>query len=185
MRIPRIFILVATFVVLSKTFSTDEEAFESFKREFKKVYKNEEEEIYRRELYFKCRELIKEHNERYAIGLETFVLKENKFCDLNKDELAQFSTGNITPLFGKATGIINPGDLPPGPPSVDWSTSTNCITRVKDQGYHCDSCWAFSGIAALEAHWCIYRNESVSLSEQQLIDCNRHPRYGNFGCARL
>jgi C1A family cysteine protease len=67
----------------------------------------------------------------------------------------------------------------PGPPSFNWHTKTpQCITKIKDQGFYCNNCWAFSAIAALEFHWCIKTNQTVTLSEQQLVDCNRNDQTG-------
>ena len=42
---------------------------------------------------------------------------------------------------------------------------------IKNQG-HCGACWAFSSNAVLEYLVKVNRNVSVSLSEQELIDCN-------------
>jgi cathepsin B len=44
------------------------------------------------------------------------------------------------------------------------------IGTILDQG-HCGSCWAFGAVEALTDRFCIHMNESVSLSENDLLAC--------------
>lgn len=60
--------------------------------------------------------------------------------------------------------------------SIDWR-DRGAISSVKDQKA-CGSCWAFSSTGALEAHYFLKYNESVVLSEQNLVDCVKQ----NGGC---
>ncbi|KAF2307084.1 hypothetical protein GH714_024749 [Hevea brasiliensis] len=62
------------------------------------------------------------------------------------------------------------------PPSVDWRRKERS-TGIKDQGL-CGSCWAFSSVAAVEGINKIKTGELISLSEQELVDCNTV----NHGC---
>lgn len=77
--------------------------------------------------------------------------------------------------------VISPGSIPEGPNSFDWR-ERNGVTPVKDQGFFCNNCWAFSGLAALESFYLIQYGKNYSFSEQQLIDCNRNQFTGNWGC---
>jgi len=57
--------------------------------------------------------------------------------------------------------------------AVDWS-----VTPVKDQG-SCGSCWAFGTLGNVEHLHKLKTGKTVSLSEQQLVDCST----ANNGCS--
>ena len=61
----------------------------------------------------------------------------------------------------------------------DWRTrhGKNWMTEVRDQG-DCNSCWAFSAIASLEAYINLYYNDTINydLSEEDIISCT------GYGC---
>lgn len=62
------------------------------------------------------------------------------------------------------------------PTIKDWRKE-GAITPVKNQ-LACGSCWSFASTGALEAHYFLKHNQSVTLSEQNLVDCVKE----NFGC---
>ena len=65
------------------------------------------------------------------------------------------------------------------PASYEW-TNFGVVTPVKDQG-DCGSCWTFSTVGTLEAHWNILgKGKNVLFSEQQLVDCAGD--FENYGC---
>lgn len=136
--------------------------------------------------FIKSWNIVEKHNKRFKDALEEYDLELNFFADMSRIERLSLSTGNVVPedditVIGRVIDTVTPTTFPPGPASIDWTTS-NCIAPVKDQGYICNNCWAFSTIAALEAHWCLKKGQPTILSEQQLIDCNRNSETGNWGC---
>uniref|UniRef100_A0A8C9GJ31 Peptidase C1A papain C-terminal domain-containing protein n=1 Tax=Piliocolobus tephrosceles TaxID=591936 RepID=A0A8C9GJ31_9PRIM len=51
------------------------------------------------------------------------------------------------------------------------------VTPIKDQ-LNCGSCWAFSTVGCVESQYAIRKNQILSISEQQLVDCSQK----NKGC---
>jgi len=53
---------------------------------------------------------------------------------------------------------------------VDWRAK-GVVNPVKDQG-QCGSCWAFGAVSTVESHHAIKTQTLLSLSEQQVVDCD-------------
>ncbi|KAL3835629.1 hypothetical protein ACJIZ3_010365 [Penstemon smallii] len=109
-----------------------------------------------------------------------YKLKLNTFSDMTNHEFRNFYSSKIKHyrmLHGDRakTGFVHEKteDLPP---SVDWRKQ-GAVTGVKNQG-KCGSCWAFSTVVGVEGINKIKTGKLVSLSEQELVDCEKD----NEGC---
>lgn len=95
----------------------------------------------------------------------------NAFADLNSEE---FQDRYLMKNFPKKITSSCSGAQPSTknlPTEVDWS-SKGAVTSIKNQG-QCGSCWAFSATGALEAAYFRQKNQLLSFSEKQLVDCSR------------
>ncbi|XP_055389411.1 procathepsin L-like [Condylostylus longicornis] len=186
-----------------------------YKEKFNKNYEEPDENERRKQLFTKSRNFIKEHNQRYAKGLESYNLGLNKYADLTDQEYIgsvnkhvdetdlslindiddHHDDNGIDEDYGNLNNFINVTDEQKNfisrntieynysyidniPDNVNW-VKLGYDNPVLDQG-NCGSCYIFSSLSAIEAHYFIKYKTLVQLSHQELLDCSH--MYGNYGC---
>ncbi|KAL5055536.1 hypothetical protein RYX36_036218 [Vicia faba] len=143
-----------------------EHHFNVFKHRFGKVYSSKDEHDYR----FNIFKTNMHRAKRHQIFDPSAVHGVTRFSDLTPLEFRKSVLGLRElrlPSDAKPAPILPTDNLPP---DFDWREK-GAVTPVKNQG-SCGSCWSFSTTGALEGAHYLATGELVSLSEQQLVDCD-------------
>ncbi|KAL2328064.1 hypothetical protein Fmac_021491 [Flemingia macrophylla] len=104
-------------------------------------------------------------NKNYKLGI-------NQFADLTNEEfVAQRNRfkGHMCSSIARTTSYKYE-NVTAVPSSIDWRQK-GAVTPIKDQG-QCGCCWAFSAVAATEGIHKLTTGRLISLSEQELVDCD-------------
>ncbi|PWA87626.1 senescence-specific cysteine protease SAG39 [Artemisia annua] len=149
------------------------EKHELWMSQFGRVYNDNVEKEMRRNIFKKNVEYIESFN---SLGNRSYKLGINKFSDQTNDEFKASLNGHKLSHKSKSPRptAFRYENVSEVPDSIDWRTK-GAVTEVKDQGA-CGSCWAFSAIAAVEGINQLMTGNLTSLSEQELVDCNRNEK---------
>ncbi|GLU13519.1 hypothetical protein SLE2022_301520 [Rubroshorea leprosula] len=181
-------VTISTFLFIlfalssAATWRSDDEVrsmYNSWLAKHGKAYNGIGEEERRFQIFKDNLRFIDEHNSQnrtYRLGL-------TKFADLTNEEYRAMYLGTRTDGMRRVMKskiasqryVARPDDKLPE--SVDWR-KRGAVNPVKDQR-DCGSCWAFSTVAAVEGINQIVTGDLISLSEQELVDCDRSY---NAGC---
>ncbi|XP_057502568.1 actinidain-like [Actinidia eriantha] len=150
--------------------------FESWLVEYGKSYNALGEKERRFEIFKDNLRFVDEHNadvnRSYRVGL-------NQFSDLTVEEYQSIYLGNrFNPRRTKVSDRYEPRVGDQLPDSIDWRAK-GAVLGIKNQG-NCGSCWAFAAIAAVEGINQLVTGNLISLSEQEIVDCQKKPP--NNGC---
>jgi len=166
------------------------ELFAQYIEHFKVSFLNDAERSHRFAVFEKSLETIDRLNrEAQAHGRNTrFHL--NKFSLMTQDEFRATHLSAKMPsdwipgpnaTFAPLASETEIGSLPT---TWDWRTQKPpVVTAVKNQG-QCGACYTFSTTGNMEGVWALAKHPLVSLSEQNLIDCDHTCLDGNCdgGC---
>jgi len=138
-----------------------------------------------------------EEVKKFTVFVENFVkvathnnqnsdvkLALNKFADLSDEEFRNhYTTGLMIDEYAMLRGQLEHNTIDYSilatPDSVDWREK-GAVTPVKNQA-SCGSCWSFSATGALEGLNFVKTGKLLSLSEQQLVDCEKQSHGCNGG----
>merc|ERR1712110_1087184 len=149
--------------------------FNEFMKKFNKVYETMEEYTHRLAIFTENMEKLKEWQLSDPSAQYSHL---TPFADWAHHEFAGRNTLKVTDAdraVKTSLPILDTSDLPD---SFDW-VEKGAVNDVKNQG-SCGSCWAFSTVANIEGVNFVKTNKLVSLSEQELVDCDKQT--GNEGC---
>jgi len=170
--------------------------FKKWMKDFNKEYKSIEEYTKRMTIWIENHLFIEKHNKK-TNPKPSYTLGHNHFSDLTFQEYRQYnklgihSPGIVTNRGEEEKesstsvsrrrmeeenggNIIEDDELPT---NVNW-VEKGGVVPVKNQGM-CGSCWAFSAVGAIEGAHYVDTGSLVSLSEQQLVDCDK----SDMGCS--
>ncbi|XP_038206862.1 uncharacterized protein LOC119828695 [Zerene cesonia] len=148
-----------------------ERLFYDFITTYRPDYMNNHDEMLKRFEIFKDNvRRIHEFNIREQ-GTARYAV--TRFTDLSYEEFAKKYLGLKLSLRDPNQIPFRKADIPDVklPDKFDWRDH-GAVTNVKNQG-SCGSCWAFSVTGNIEGQWKIQTGELVSLSEQELVDCDK------------
>jgi len=154
--------------------------FSAWKTEHKKTYASGVLEAKAFTNFVNSEMKITDHNS--LLG-RSFSLGHNAFSDMHPDDFYQHYLGynpQLSSLTATQTRPLHKVDpLKDIPESVDW-VEKGAVTDVKNQG-QCGSCWSFSTTGALEGALAVATGKLVSLSEEELVQCNNKTDNGCQG----
>ncbi|KAL5571017.1 hypothetical protein UlMin_020614 [Ulmus minor] len=132
-----------------------------------RVYKDMNEKEERFKIFNENVERIESFN---SAGNQLYKLGINQFADLTNEEFKTSRNRFKAHVCSPQAGTFKYEDVTAVPSTMDWRKK-GAVTPIKDQG-QCGCCWAFSAVAATEGITKITTGKLVSLSEQELVDCD-------------
>ncbi|XP_040031477.1 cathepsin F [Gasterosteus aculeatus] len=142
--------------------------FKEFMVTYNKVYSSQEEADHRLRVFH---ENMKTAQKLQSLDQGSAEYGVTKFSDLTEDE---FRSAYLNPLLSQWTlhRQMKPASPARGPAPASWDWRDHgAVSSVKNQGM-CGSCWAFSVTGNIEGQWFLKNGTLLSLSEQELVDCD-------------
>ncbi|XP_028272651.1 cathepsin F [Parambassis ranga] len=142
--------------------------FKEFMVKYNKDYSSQEEADRRLRIF---QENLKTAEKLQSLDQGSAEYGVTKFSDLTEEE---FRSTYLNPLLSQWSlhRPMKPAAPAQGPAPDSWDWRDHgAVSSVKNQGM-CGSCWAFSVTGNIEGQWFIKNGTLLSLSEQELVDCD-------------
>ncbi|KAF7822925.1 senescence-specific cysteine protease SAG39-like [Senna tora] len=133
------------------------------------VYKDSQEKERRFNIF---KDNVKYIDDFNNAATKPYKLAVNKFADLTNEEFTASRNrfkGHMCSSITR-TSTFKYEEVTAVPSSIDWRQK-GAVTPIKNQG-QCGCCWAFSAVAAMEGITKLSTGNLISLSEQELVDCD-------------
>ncbi|KAI4325150.1 hypothetical protein MLD38_030572 [Melastoma candidum] len=171
-------IFLALILVLGASYSqatsrgaldeTIRQRYEQWMARYGRVYGNDLEKEKRFQVF---KENVARIDEFNAANDKPFELGVNKFADLTNEEF-KLTYNRYKEHVCSPRESFTYANVTAVPSTIDWRKK-GAVTPIKNQ-QQCGCCWAFSAVAAVEGIHEIKTGKLVSLSEQELVDCDIH-----------
>ncbi|XP_024604821.1 cathepsin W [Neophocaena asiaeorientalis asiaeorientalis] len=147
------------------------EVFTLFQIQYNRSYSHPAEHARRLDIF--ARNLAKAQQlQEEDLGTAEFGV--TPFSDLTEEEFGQLyghqSVAGEAPSVSQKVGSEEWGQSVP--PTCDWRKKAGIISSIRNQ-QNCNCCWAMAAAGNIEALWAIKYHESLEVSVQELLDCNR------------
>lgn len=146
------------------------EKWEQFMAKYGRKYENAEEKLKRFGIFVENMEQVAK---MAVLDPSAKHGHMSPFADWTIEEYAKLNTLQVTKQVlrkHELTAVKTESNGLSAPTSFDWRDK-GAVAEVKDQG-QCGSCWAFSTVANIEGQNFIQNGKLLSLSEQELVDCD-------------
>jgi len=163
-------VLLLACAALAEAAKDYTQAFAAWKAEYGKAYPSAAAEVKAFKTFAEHEDKITLHNARQDVS---YWLGHNEFSDLTTDEFFATHLGyNASLATGRKRNTAAHVSVPVEQleAAVDW-VGAGAVTGIKNQGT-CGSCWSFSTTGAIEGALKIATGKLVSLSEEDLVQCD-------------
>ncbi|CAL1380494.1 unnamed protein product [Linum trigynum] len=140
---------------------------EQWMARYGRVYGSSREKEVRYQIFKDNAALVDSFN---AGGNKPYKLGTNQFADLTNEEFKTTRCRFKGHMCSPQEGSFRYENVSAVPTTMDWRKK-GAVTPIKDQG-QCGSCWAFSAVGAMEGITQLSTGKLISLSEQELVDCD-------------